>query len=182
VALKDYADICVVQSDLERGCIPAGIEWILRYLKIPGVNFKGFQERHNLELQGTGRNNFYTVRTHVEHEVPDIRFIDRPFASGQDKIEFVKGLIEKSTPCLISIPNPLTGRYHIVPVVEIDDENMIVLWMNEGTVEEQKKNVRLDTIKQIHDENLQSQNGVDILFPEIGEGSLSYLTQHPRDF
>jgi len=164
-ALQGYSEILVVQRLIKTGCIPAGIEWMLRYLKTPGVNFDGFQERHDLEAQKVEKNSFYSVRTHVECEIPNIEFSDNPFSSGREKIEFIKGLIEKSRPCLISLLKDDGSCCHIVPVVEIDDENMIVLRMDDKeTVEEQKRSRLLSDIEQIHDENLKSGKGLDILF------------------
>lgn len=46
--LVGYSDILVIQRKKHSGCIPAGIEWLLRYLKIPNVNLEAFQEQHDL--------------------------------------------------------------------------------------------------------------------------------------
>lgn len=38
----------VVPQRHESGCIPTGYEWLIRYLKIQGVNLKTFQEDFDL--------------------------------------------------------------------------------------------------------------------------------------
>lgn len=140
---------------------------MLKYLKIPDVKFDSFQERHNLYLlsQKKEGNSFFNVARHVETEVACVKFTDKPFDSGREKIEFIKGFIEKSKPCLISLLKDNGSCCHAVPVVEIDDQYMTVLyWTGKDTVEKQKRRYKLVDLERIHDKNLKSRMGVDILF------------------
>ena len=158
--LDGYSDVLVVQRILMSGCIPAGIEWMLRYLKIPNINFEGFQERHDLG----NCNSFWSVAKHVMSEIAGIKIIDRQFSYGKEKIEYIGQLIKESRPCLMSIALLSSGRWHIVPVVEVNGTFITVLWMDKPTIEEQKKKFTLVDIEQRHDS---WKGGKDILFTEV---------------
>lgn len=77
--LVGYSDILVIQRKKHSGCIPAGIEWLLRYLKIPNVNLEAFQEQHDL-----GKNSsFSSVSKHVMSGVSNnIKLRDMSFSSA----------------------------------------------------------------------------------------------------
>jgi hypothetical protein len=96
-------------------------------------------------------------------EVPVIKLMDKSFCQGREKIEYIRQLINNSKPCLISIAFPPDGRCHIVPVVEISDSTITVLWMDEVSVEAQKRKFTLNDIEQKHGI---AGRGTDILFVE----------------
>jgi hypothetical protein len=83
------------------------------------------------------------------------------FSKGKEKTGFIRDLINKSIPVLISIAMGQKGPWHIVPVVEIDQQVMTVLWMIEDTLEKQKRNITLTEIEFRHDN---WEGGQDILY------------------
>lgn len=42
----------------ELGCIPTGIEWMIRVSGIEGVSLENFQEKYNLQSSGIAPNSF----------------------------------------------------------------------------------------------------------------------------
>ncbi len=59
--LNNYHAVLVIQRQLQTGCVSSAIEWILRYLKISGIDFNGFQEKYDLIYQKKGNNNFSII-------------------------------------------------------------------------------------------------------------------------
>ncbi len=133
--LNGYEKIRVVQRDKKLGCIPAGIEWMIRYKGIPIQNIDDFQERFNIQARGEGLNNFGPITEAVKKKYPDLKFewITFPRGKGNEKMQAVEQAIKQGNPCLYSLyllPFPQFGNlhsYHIMPVVEITDNYVIML-------------------------------------------------------
>ena len=161
--LPNYHDTLVIQRQQKSGCVPSAIEWVLKYLKIENVNFNGFQEKYDLIYQKKGNNDFGTISNLIKQDYPQVALICKIFepGCGKEKIEFINDLINKTIPGLISISLSPYGGWHIVPVVEIDERRMAVLWMIEDTIERQKKEFPLSEIEFRHNE---WPGGRDILY------------------
>lgn len=114
--LQNWNNVVVPQRHLT-GCIPTGYEWVIRYLRIQGVNFQTFQEDFDLGQN----NNFDSVGTKIRSVYPTISIQVQRFTRGIEKIERIKSLIEEQTPCLISLALDGGNGWHIMPVVRIDD-------------------------------------------------------------
>ena len=110
----------VVQRDSEYGCIPTGIEWMIRVSNVEGVPLKDFQERYNLEQQGIAENSFQTIASAVNRDCPNVNVQYRSFENGNDKVAFVIQLLESITPCLLSLTLTPRGRWHIMPVIKFE--------------------------------------------------------------
>jgi hypothetical protein len=59
--LLDYHKILVIQRQQRTGCIPSAIEWMLRYVKVKGIDFDTFQEKYDLAYQDKGDNHFGSI-------------------------------------------------------------------------------------------------------------------------
>jgi hypothetical protein len=112
----------VVSQRHESGCIPAGYEWLIRYLKIQGVNLEIFQEGFDL---GEG-NGFESVSTKIRSVYPTIKIKVEIFTKGIDKVNRIKSILEEQKPCLISLALGNGQGWRIMPIVRID-ENAIQL-------------------------------------------------------
>ena len=160
--LSNYQGTCVVQRDPDLGCIPSGIEWMMRYRQIEVPD--DFQERFNLQRQGMGDNNFKTIAKAVKKEFPGLtfKFMQFPQGAGKEKLNQVETAIKEDTPCLLSIhPVAFNGdAYHVVPVMEIDDSEVRVMWMDDP----QLRILNRRTLEVVHDA---CQGGDDILMLSV---------------
>jgi hypothetical protein len=95
---------------------------------VKGVNFDHFQEEFNLQAQGKANNNFDTIADAIELRYPHVRIRRKGFDRGSEKVQFLQDLIERSTPCLMSLALTPQGRWHIVPVVSIDSQKIKLIW------------------------------------------------------
>ncbi len=96
--LLDWSKNIVPQRH-ESACIPTGYEWLIRYLKIQGVNLITFQEDFDL-----GQNNsFDSVSAKIRSVYPTLNIKVENFAKGIDKVNRIKPLLEEQKPCLISL-------------------------------------------------------------------------------
>ena len=114
--LQNWVGVVVPQRHFS-GCIPTGYEWLIRYLRIRGVNLQTFQEDCDLRQN----NSFGSVADKIRSIYPTINIQIQHFTRGIEKIERVKSLIEKQVPCLISLALGGINGWHIMPVVSIDD-------------------------------------------------------------
>jgi hypothetical protein len=112
----------VVPQRHESGCIPTGYEWLIRYLKIQGVNLETFQEDFDLRQD----NSLDSVSEKIRRVYPTINIKVQSFTRGLDKVKCIKSLLEEQKPCLISLALGNGQGWHIMPVVSID-ETIIVL-------------------------------------------------------
>ena len=157
--LNNYHEVLVIQRQLQTGCVSSAIEWMLRYLKISGIDFNGFQERYDLIYQKKGNNNFSILSSLIKQDYPKVNLICRSFGLGREKLDFIKSLIGEETPVLISVSEP--PNWHIMPIVEMNDYEIISLSMIGDTVEAQKRKYMISDIESRHN-NLSG--GKDILY------------------
>lgn len=133
VKLPDWEKIVVPQRH-DTGCLPTGYEWMIRYLGITGIKLHTFQEDFDLQYREEGMNNFQDVTRKVKATYPNLNVYFKEFATGKEKVEFIKQLVEASTPCVLSIAlRPEGGFWHIVPVVSIDNEKIKVIWSDKSS-------------------------------------------------
>jgi hypothetical protein len=114
--LSNWSKTVVLQRH-ESGCIPTGYEWLIRYLKIQGVNLETFQEDFDLGKD----NSFDSVSAKIRSVYPLINIKVESFTKGVDKVSRIKSLLEEQKPCLISLALGNGQGWHIMPVVRIDD-------------------------------------------------------------
>lgn len=137
--LNKYEEIFVQQENRITGCIPASIEWMMRYKKITIPD--DFQKKFDLEAQGMAENNYKTVSEFImkDKNFSNIKFeFIKKFPSGEKKYEYVEDKITQQIPVCISYFEPLIGCFHSVPVVEIDARSVFILTLNGYNVDEQK--------------------------------------------
>jgi hypothetical protein len=119
--LLDWSETLVFQRH-ESGGVPTGYEWLIRYLKIQGVNLGTFQEDFDL-----GQNNgFDSVSAKIKSVYPAINIKVESFAKGIDKVNRIKSLLEEQKPCLISLTLANGQGWHIMPVVRIDETIQLI--------------------------------------------------------
>lgn len=127
VELSHWKGIVVPQRH-ETGCIPTGFEWMIRYLGMKGINLEAFQEDFDLQRRNEGDNSFVPIASKIKQKYPQVNIKIRDFPSGNEKIAFLRRLVESNTPCIMSIAKP-NGGWHIVPVVSVDDRKINVIWV-----------------------------------------------------
>jgi hypothetical protein len=113
--LLDWNKTLVLQRH-ESGCIPTGYEWLIRYLKIQGVNLETFQEDFDLRQN----NSFCSLSAMIRSVYPTIKIKEESFANGIDKVNCIKSLLGEQKPCLMSLALGNGLGWHIMPVVRID--------------------------------------------------------------
>ena len=101
----------------ESGCVPTGYEWLIRYLKIQGVNLETFQEDFDLGQD----NSFVSVSAKIRSVYPTINIQVQSFTKGIEKVNRIKSLLDEQKPCLISLALGSSQGWHIMPVVRIDE-------------------------------------------------------------
>ena len=125
----------IPQRRLTTGCIPTGYEMILRAAHAQGIDFGTFQDEFDLDKdrgQPPFYNNFESVAQAVQARYPAVCFrvihFDQP-GKGADKLWFVEQHVQQKKPLLISLAQvPFGGNgYHIMPVVDMDEQNLILL-------------------------------------------------------
>ena len=117
--LLNWSKTVVLQRH-ESGCIPTGYEWLIRYLKIQGVNLESFQEDFDLGQD----NSFDSVSAKIRSVYPAINIKVESFTKGIDKVNRIKSLLEEQKPCLISLALGNGQGWHIMPVVNIDETSI----------------------------------------------------------
>jgi len=156
--LKNYKQIVVPQRHKKTGCIPTGIEWMVRYkasqtgeMNIPENDLNDFQEDFDLELNGTGNNWFSSIKKEVEKKHPEISLEIVEFNTGTEKYNYIEKLIEKGTSCIIPIRRTQYEDAHIVPVVEIDKTEVKVIWDADFNVGSKIKPISRGDLIRLHD-------------------------------
>jgi len=114
----------IVLKDKRFGCIPWSFEWVIRYQNFQNVDFKRFQCDFNFYES----NGYGLVAQKVKERYPQIDIKTQGFEHGSDKVNFIKQKIEKDIPCVMALIDPQSGNFHSVPIVEIDDIRMKVIW------------------------------------------------------
>ena len=112
----------VVSQRHESGCIPTGYEWLIRYLRIQGVNLETFQEDFDLGQD----NSFDSISAKIRSVYPTINIKVQSFAKGIDKVNRIKSLSDEQKPCLISLALGNGQGWHIMPVVRIDETIQLI--------------------------------------------------------
>lgn len=125
-ALENYTQVQVIQRNKLTGCIPASIEWLLRYNNIhTGVSWNDFQEK----VDCGNISNFGSVPQKIEEVYGYKRdnFESKDFNNAQDKCEKIKELIDSGNGCIVSISNGPNNGWHITPAVEYDKNKLVIL-------------------------------------------------------
>ncbi len=151
-ALPAGDDVCVIQRNPRTGCIPAGIEWMLKSKGVEGIDYSDFQERFDLQSQGREGNSFSSVSRAVSRAYPQLKFEDKHFPTGMEKLMFVERLVSTNNSCLISIALAPHGGWHCVPVIKIDGGTVTVLWrMDKPIIQEQRHDFKRSDLETRHD-------------------------------
>jgi hypothetical protein len=119
--LLDWSKTVVPQRH-ESSCVQAGYEWLIRYLKIQGVNLGTFQEDFDLGQD----NSFDSVSAKIRSAYPTINIKVESFTTGIEKVNRIKSLLEEQKPCLISLSIGNGQGWHIMPVVRIDETMQLI--------------------------------------------------------
>jgi len=117
-SIKNWQHGAVVQRDHELGCIPTGIEWMIRVSGIEGVLLENFQEKYNLQRSGIAPNSFDNIAKAVNQDYPQVHIQFRAFIHGEEKVAFILNLLENGTPSILSLALSPKGGWHIMPVIE----------------------------------------------------------------
>ena len=130
----NWRTFAVHQRRRRSGCIPTGYEMLLREASAEGVDFSTFQDDFDLDINlGQGQaaplNNFGSVASEVQKKYPWVKFAERAFATGTEKIAFIDFMMSARRPVLISLalkPFSLDG-WHIMPSVDATDDKYMLL-------------------------------------------------------
>lgn len=123
----DWKKYAVPQKRDKTGCIPTGYELLLRAANIQGINYQNFQDEFDLEYKKIGVNNFVTVANTIKNQYPHVDILVKHFKTGNEKLKFVEKYITNKKPILISLTLTSNGGWHIMPVVDLDKENLFLL-------------------------------------------------------
>lgn len=137
-AFPDWQKFVIPQRRPLSGCIPTGYEMLLRAAGIPGIDFTTFQDDFDLDKDlkpgDTPRNNFDSVGGAINQKYPHVRFKRVVFSKGEGdkKLQFVKNSISNHRLVLVSLNSlPIFNKavWHIMPVVDVDDVNLYLLYV-----------------------------------------------------
>lgn len=129
---ENWQDYAVVQRNPQTGCIPTGYEMLARAAGVQGIDFDTFQDDFDLDtgkMVGTDdgfTNNFESVADAVLKKYPKLVFSIRSFNTGVEKIAFIDEYLPRQ-PVLISLTLTLQGGWHIMPIIEADEEKYCLL-------------------------------------------------------
>lgn len=135
-AFPDWQSVAVPQRHTTTGCIPWSFEIIIRAAGVPGIDYSTFQEDFDLDRNRPAgslpQNNFGSVAQAVSAKYASVRFTQRSFAAGADKLAFVEERIQKHQPTVVSIAlegltNGASRDWHIMPVVDSDADHLVLL-------------------------------------------------------
>lgn len=150
---KKYA---VCQKRPESGCIPTGYEMLLRAAEVETIDFDSFQDEFDLDKnikQGEiPKNNFVSVANMIRIKYPFVLINIRTFPSGEEKLKFIEDCLSNHRLVLISLsltPFRHSG-WHIMPVVDADQENLLLLNGVDENGKPDLKNIRKVDIVYIH--------------------------------
>ena len=144
---------------------------LLRAAGAQGIDFTSFQDEfdldQNVKAGKSPRNNFGSVADAVRQRYPNVNFQRVGFAAGKgaDKLEFVEDRIAQKQPVLVSIAQkPFGGQgWHIMPVVDASDDELILLKEIKSDGERETLKLRKDEFVRIHD---QYDGGDDVAYLE----------------
>lgn len=167
----DWQKFAVPQRRLATGCISTGYELILRAAGAAGIQFDTFQDEFDFDkdrlpfspwrpVRGIRdlfrpRNNFETIAAAVARKYPSVRLKVARFPKGRggEKLAFVERHVSQRRPLLLSLAlDPPGSGWHIMPVVDLDDERLTLLnfMAADGTLNMQT--VTRPELVRIHDE------------------------------
>jgi len=134
---SDWQQFAVHQRRERTGCISAGYEMLLRAAGAQGIDFDAFQDDFDLDKdlaeEAPRVNHFQTVAEAVTAKYPQVTFTHRAFPkdNGSAKLAFIEQQLAARRPVLVSISNVIFGKggWHIMPVVDADDDNLVLLGM-----------------------------------------------------
>jgi hypothetical protein len=127
VELSHWQKVAVPQR-YETGCIPTSYEWMIRFQGIEGIGLDTFQEDFDLKRRNEGDNSFVPIANKIMKKYPQVNIRINDFPLGSQKIAFLRQLLGRNVPCILSIALSPQGGWHIVPIVSIDDKGMVVIW------------------------------------------------------
>lgn len=129
-AFPNWKQFIVKQRRRETGCIPTGFEILLRAAGAQGIDYDAFQDEFDLDQHGgPPKNHFVSVAEEVKKKYPAVVFTCKAFDKGKGdaKLECVENMISNQKPVLVSIAQRPEGGWHIMPVVESDCDNLVLL-------------------------------------------------------
>lgn len=129
VDLSHWQKVVVPQRNKVTGCIPTGYEWMIKYMNIKDVDFSRFQEEFDLGVN----NSLSAVGEKIMNKYSHVLIEWHAFEEGEKKLTFIRGLLGKDVPCLISYPSYVSLAqcemlFHIAPVVSVDDTKVRIVW------------------------------------------------------
>ena len=133
VELSHWQEIVVPQRNRVTGCVPTGFEWLIRYQGIQNVDLTRFQEEFDRIANRRGDNSFVSIANEVKQKYPHVSIRVRGFRKAEKKVAFIKSLVRRDIPSLLSIPNyvslcPCELTFHMVPVVSVDDARIKIIY------------------------------------------------------
>lgn len=123
----------VRQKRPESGCIPTGYEMLLRAAEVEKINFDSFQDEFDLDKDRKPgempRNDFVSVANLLHQKYPSVIINIRTFPSGEEKLKFIENCLSNHRLVLISLSLAPFGQsgWHIMPVVDANQENLLLL-------------------------------------------------------
>ena len=127
--LTKWKDALVLQKDHRLGAIAAGFEWMIRFNKIKDVNFETFQDDFNLQVNGEGKNDLLFTAEAVKKIYPHISIKCQSFSTGKEKVAFIKELVSKNVPSMLSLTlSSKSNVSHEMPVTFYDENYVRLVW------------------------------------------------------
>lgn len=160
-AFPNWREFVVTQRHPQTGCISAGYETLLRAAGVSDVDFATFQDDFDLDKDLKAgeppRNNFNSVSEAVSQKYPHIQFrrIIFPKGEGHKKLEFIENSISRKRLVLISLNMlPITNQsgWHIMPVVDMDDEHLFLVYAVQSNGEIKLLKLPKQEIVRIHEQ------------------------------
>jgi hypothetical protein len=146
----------VRQKRPESGCIPTGYEMLLRAAEVENISFDSFQDEFDLDKDRKPgeipKNNFLSVADVIHAKYPSIIINIKTFPSGEEKLSFIEDCLSNHRLVLISLSLVPFGfkDWHIMPVVDANQENLLLLNGVNKNGEMDLKSIRKGDIVYIH--------------------------------
>lgn len=171
-AFPNWKEFVVVQRRPLTGCIPTGYETLLRAAGVSDVDFATFQDDFDLdkdiEVGEIPQNNFDSVSNAISQKYPHIQFKRIIFqkGEGQKKLKFIENNLNQKRLVLISLnmlPIANQSGWHIMPVVDMDDEYLYLVSAVRNNGEVQLMKLPKQEVVRIHE---QFDGGDDVAYLE----------------
>jgi hypothetical protein len=152
----EWERFAVHQRQRQTGCIPTGYEMLLRAGGVPGIDFTRFQEEFDLDLRlGVPTNNFGSVADEIRKKYPHVRFSQKSFETGAEKIVFIEECLAARKLLLVSVsvfdPWGRPAGWHIMPVVDATDDALCFLKGVRADGDKDVEWVRKEVVRELHD-------------------------------